>query len=352
MKKAIIICAFLLQCFTIQAVEVVFRFDDFQLHSDSIQQRLLETFYDHRIPISLAVIPYFNDKPFFEEGAYLSLLNTMYSEGMVEIALHGLNHEHISKEGEIPGLSLQKQLDMISKGKHILDSLFPTVITFIPPFNAYDENTLKALEELEFECISSEIYAGHPLNSNKLWYYPETIDHPNKLIKAIEDNRNRNGIIILMFHHYDFDENFSMDDLDMLLGSIQNMKDVECLTFKMLCDRNTVSDASRVKANVEVNLLSRFLNTRQMLQSKSFTNTVSVCNLLIYVLMALLVILFGWFVLGISSKGYFIGAGIIMALSCIVVWWHLLTPWKSLAAILFVTITYVIANWLKDRKRR
>ena len=102
-----------------------------------------------------------------------------------------------------------------------------------------------------------------------------------------------------------------MDDLDMLLGSIQNMKDVECLTFKMLCDRNTVSDASRVKANVEVNLLSRFLNTRQMLQSKSFTNTVSVCNLLIYVLMALLVILFGWFVLGISSKGYFIGAGII-----------------------------------------
>ena len=210
---------------------------------------------------------------------------------------------------------------------------------------------MKALEELGFVCISAEMYADQPVSSDRLWYYPGTIDHPSKLIKAIEDNRNRNGIITLVMHQYDFDEYFSMDDLDGLLGSIQSMKDVECMTFKMLCDRNIVSDASRFKANIGVNLLSRFLNTGQMLQTKSFTTAVSIFNLLIYALMVLLVILFGWFVLGIIDKGYFIGAGVIMALSCIVVWWHLLTPWKSLAAILFVAIAYVIANWLKDRKK-
>lgn len=342
----------LLQCLTIQAVNVVFRYDDYCMRPDSLQERLLETFYKHRIPISLAVIPYLGDNPLFEEGAYLSLLNTMNYEGLAEIALHGLNHSYLSGKGEFVGLSLQNQLDMLSKGKRVLDSLFVSTKTFIPPFNAYDGNTLKALEILGFDCISSEMYKGHPLSSKKLQYYPETIDHPNKLIKAIEDNKNRNGIIILMFHHYDFDESFSMEDLDSLLMSVQDMKYVECLTFQMLCDRNVKSDGNRVKANIEINLLSKILKTGQMLQTKSFAITIRICNLLIYAIVALIVILFGRFAFGIHSKRYYIGAGIILALSCIIVWWHLLTPLKSMMVILLVSIIYVIANLLKKRSER
>ena len=100
MKKIVLICIFLLHCFSIQAVEVVFRFDDFRLYPDSLQERLLKTFYYHRIPISLAVIPCSEDNLFFKDGNYLPLLMKMNSEGMAEIALHGLNHRFDGNGGE------------------------------------------------------------------------------------------------------------------------------------------------------------------------------------------------------------------------------------------------------------
>lgn len=352
MKKIVLICIFLLHCFSIQAVEVVFRFDDFRLYPDSLQERLLKTFYYHRIPISLAVIPCSEDNLFFKDGNYLPLLMKMNSEGMAEIALHGLNHRFDGNGGEFKGFPLDRQKAMIFKGKHLLDSLFSPIVTFIPPWNNYDDNTLVTLELFGFKCISSCMTIGQPLSSKKLQYFPETIDHPNKLIKAIEDNRNREGIIVLMFHHYDFDKSFSMEDLDLLLINIQNMKNIECLTFKMLCDRHTKSDGNRVKANIEINLLSKILKTGQMLQTKSFAITIRICNLLIYVIIVLIVILFGGFAFGIHSKGYYIGAGIILVLSCLIVWWHFLTPLKSMMAILLVSIIYVIANLLKKRSKR
>jgi peptidoglycan/xylan/chitin deacetylase (PgdA/CDA1 family) len=352
MKRVLLLYVCLLQCLTIQAVNIVFRYDDYRLIPDSLQERLLETFNKHNIPISIAVVPCHNDSLLFKEGAYLSLLKTMNCEGLVEIALHGLNHSNISGEGEFIGITIQKQLDMLSKGKRILDSLFDSTQTFIPPYNAYDDNTLKALEILGFDCISSEMYDGHSLSSKRLQYYPETIDHPNKLIKAIEDNKNRNGIIILMFHNYDFDESFSMEKLDSLLMSIRNMKDIECLTFKMLCDRHIRSDGSRIKANVEVNLLSKMLKTGQMLQTKPFAITIRICNLMIYAIIALIIILFGRFAFGIHTKEYYIGAGIILALSCIIVWWHFLTPLKSMMVILLTSIIYVIVCSLKKQSKR
>ena len=352
MKKLLPLCLLLFQCLTSQAVvSVVFRFDDFLLSPDSLQENLLETFNRHNIPITLAVIPCSKDTLFFHKGKYLPLLMKMNSEGRVELALHGLNHRMNGKGGEFAGLPLQMQIEMLTKGKQLLDSLFSTTITFVPPWNSYDDNTLMAMEELGFKCISSCMTIGQPLSSKKLQYYPETIDHPNKLIKAIEDNQNRNGIIILMFHHYDFDQ-FTMEDLDALLTKLDGMNNVECLTFKVLCDRNVKSDKVRFKANVEINLLSKLLKTGQMLQTKSFSIVVRICNVLIYCMLVLIVVLLGRFVLGLRGNVYYYGAGIILVLISVIVWWHLLTPLKSIMLALIVLAIHVAANLLISRKQQ
>lgn len=349
MKKIIPLLLLLFQCLTIQAVSVVFRFDDYQLVSDSIQDRLLKTFNKYDIPISLAIIPCYGDNLYFEDGTYLPLLMKMNSEGKVEVALHGLNHQHNGNSGEFSGLSLQKQVEMLSKGKHILDSLFSPTISFVPPWNSYDDNTLIALEKLGFKCISSCMTIGQPLSSKMLQYYPETIDHPNKLKKAIEDNQNRNGIIILMFHAYDFDQIFSMEDLDALLMDLKSRKDVEFLTFKTLCYRNEKSDKCRFKANIEVNLLTKLMKTSQMLQTKPFAIIVRICNVLIYNVLFFIFVLFGRLMMGLRGRRYYYGAIIIMVLIYVIVWWHILSPLKSIIAVVMLSIIYVFINMLIDK---
>ena len=352
MKRCIFVILLSLQCLIVQAVNVVFRFDDFRLCPDTLQEQLLETFVRHKIPISLAVIPCSDDKLFFTEGSYLAQLKGATETGLIEIAQHGLNHRFIGFGGEFAGISFQRQMDMLSKGKHLLDSLFMPIITFVPPWNSYDDNTLRALELLGFECMSSCMTIGQPLSSAKLQYYPETIDHPNKLINAIKDNKNRNGIIILMFHDYDFDDSFSMSDMDALLNKLNDMDGVECLTFKMLCEKRVKSDRFRFKANIEINLLSKFLKSGQMLQTKLFAVSVRIINLLIYIFIVLVFFLFGWFVCKFRNNYFLLLIVCVMGLVGIVVWWHLLTPLKAVLFTFLISFGALFGALLMNYKKK
>ena len=267
------------------------------------------------------------------------------------MALHGLNHRFEGKSGEFSGVPFERQFAMISKGKHILDSLFSPTVTFIPPWNSYDDNTLKALEELGLKCISSCMTIGQPLTSKIIAYYPETIDHPSKLMQAIDDNRNRTGIIILMFHHYDFTQSFTMEDMDVLLKSIKDMNDVECYTFRSLCDRQVNSDEVRFKANIEINLLSKVLRTGQMLQTKSYAITIRVFNLLIYMFIVLAAFVVCRFVFGLRSLGYELGWGIILILTGNIVWWHVIGSLKALMLVFVISISYIVIGLVTHRNR-
>ena len=182
-------------------------------------------------------------------------------------------------------------------------------------------------------------------------YFPETVEHPNELLNAIKNNRHRNGIIVLMFHSYDFDQNFTLSDLDKLLSCVKDLENVECLTFKMLCDRQVKSDEVRFNANIEINLLSKIMKTNQMLQTKSFAIFIRICNLLIYVLILLAIMLLGRFVFGLKRNGYEIGCGIIIIATGIVVWWHILTPLKSMMTAIAITIVYILVYLLVNRRK-
>lgn len=86
MKKSFFVILLSLHCHIVQAVNVVFRFDDYRLCPDTLQEQLLETFIRHNIPISLAVIPCSEDSLFFTEGPYYAQLKRATEVGLIEIA--------------------------------------------------------------------------------------------------------------------------------------------------------------------------------------------------------------------------------------------------------------------------
>jgi peptidoglycan/xylan/chitin deacetylase (PgdA/CDA1 family) len=357
MNKGIIICSIvLLLGNTLHADEqkVVFRYDDFTLRNDSINDKIISIFIDHDIPLVLGVIPCGHDENLIIDPDYSQFvkLKNAVNIGLFEIALHGLTHEQLDN-GEFGNVPYKEQYRRLAKGKFLLDSVFRTnVQTFIPPWNVYDDNTLKALDALSFRSISSSMTIDQPVSNKHINYYPHTLDSPKLLLKAMEDNKNRNGIIVLMFHPYDFNKEFTADSLENILIRISNNREVEFTTFAGLLTKNNLSDAKRINANLETNLLTKLLKTRTMIQKTSYTLFLRITNLFLYMVISIFTFSFSRFLLGMKSVKMNVIFSVLLILMGITVWIHLTGPLKLLLVaislpiltVVIFKIVYVIVN--------
>jgi predicted deacetylase len=79
------------------------------------------------------------------------------------IAQHGYTHRyttseagilHINRFSEFAGISYERQLDMLKRGKDILHSHGIESKVFMAPAHSFDKNTLRALIELGFEYVT------------------------------------------------------------------------------------------------------------------------------------------------------------------------------------------------------
>jgi len=146
-------------------------------------------------------------------------LATAVRSGLVEIALHGFAHRdnaiapvNPGSESEFRDLSYSSQLRMLTAGKATLESLYHVnVTTFIPPWNSYDENTLRALDSLGFDLVSgaSQTY-GIAANGSfaRLRFLPYTC-LPGHLREAVDFARvssDPDPIIVVLLHPFNFVE--------------------------------------------------------------------------------------------------------------------------------------------------
>ncbi len=336
-------------------ISVVFRYDDFTLTDDSVNTGIVKLFQKHSIPLVLGVIPFdVSENDIFQDDySLLPLLKYAVQNQSIEIALHGYNHTRVSTNGEFGNVPIKEQFRRIDLGKSFLDSVFQQeIITFIPPWNAYDENTLKVMEVLEMKIISSSLTINQPYSNERISYLPHTIDNPALLIPILEQNKNRSGVIVLMFHPYDIGKHFSLQDLDSLLSKVSRY-DLNFTTFKGLIIEKESADGKRFGANLEVNLMSKLLNTHGVLYSTCRNFIVKILNLLIYLLIvaflfSLPLILFSKF-LRIERKKVISLGSILLIICGIAVWFHWLGPLKlmiisSLLALFGGSILSVIIN--------
>jgi peptidoglycan/xylan/chitin deacetylase (PgdA/CDA1 family) len=356
MKNSILFLISLTFCFSLSAknIQLVFRYDDFMLKSDSLNEGVVRLFQKHHIPLVLGVIPC-NSKEtmIFERGyPFLPVLKQGAANQSIEIAQHGLNHINISN-GEFGNVAKEEQSRRLRKGKVILDSIFNIkIITFIPPYNAYDCNTLDVIENRGVKVISSSLCINQPWTNSSISYFPETIENFGSLLSVLNHNKYRKGVVVVMFHHYTFDKKYTLNKLDSLLKKINELNYVKCVTFSQLYNNKQISDRKRMDANMEINLLSKYFHLNGMIQTTSFVYFIRILNLAIYLFMSELLYILSIYLLfkrknNISVKLKFILGFLLMLLTVYGVWFHILGPLKLLIAVFLISISSVLILKLK-----
>lgn len=260
-------------------IRIVFRYDDYILVPSKFCDSLLYIFHKNNIPLCLGVIPFDRANIIINKlnQEQINDLRSRIQKKEIEVALHGYNHLNILKPSflnkntysEFASENYFKQFDKLSKGKKALDSLLNIEINvFVPPFDTYDNNTLKALIDLNFKIISGDKYGGCIYDEIK--YIPATYGDFFKLSEIIEKNINDNVTIVFLFHPYSFIENsfkypdiieprISLNYLDSLLSSIKK-QDISFYTFSDLAKTENFDRALYESNSLKYNLLTKILN--------------------------------------------------------------------------------------------
>jgi hypothetical protein len=257
---------------------IVFRFDDFDNKFDTEKVlRIFNIIKTNKISITVGVVPFLcsinQEDPSPQsilpiDSNRADILKTALKEGIIEIALHGYSHQTTDKNefSEFSGISLEQQVEKITKGKRYLEKVLDcTVTTFIPPWNQYDINTLKALDMLKFSTISADP-RGEVINNTALKFLPETCSLWD-LRREIETTRNsteNQKVIVVLFHGYNF------KDFNSKKGNITLKEFAELLHYLKI--QENVQMMSIAKAVILINDLSveRFIDNQKIWSLSGF----------------------------------------------------------------------------------
>lgn len=242
-------------------IHVVFRLDDFSaLSSADFELRTIDAFRKARASITIGVIPFHYTVPGADPSSpdvvpltplKAAMLKAAVKDGTVDIALHGYSHQAINAEhtAEFSGLGYDMQLERLAKGKEFLEAMIGVpVTTFVPPWNRYDLNTLRALEELGFSTISASL-PGPAIKESSLNFLPATCDikHLQDAVRAARNSSADQPLIVVLFHEYDFREvdekqgNITYPEFADLLEWLHSGGDVRLLS---------ISEATKVIHNL------------------------------------------------------------------------------------------------------
>jgi hypothetical protein len=152
-------------------------------------------------------------------------------------------------------LGVQDQIERLQKGHDLLRSVGLDTQVFVPPWNNYDDNTLEALAQQEFGCISADRY--RPCRQRFLRYIPITTDMSELrlAVRSAKNSHDSDPIIGVLLHPYDFEESgdprgaMTCKSFDSELRWLTAQPGVRILSVGHLCRENETLDADRFRAN-------------------------------------------------------------------------------------------------------
>lgn len=188
-------------------------------------------------------------------------------------------------------------------GKGVLNScISQDIVTFIPPFNAFNDSTLLAIQDNGLFILSADMYSI--IYRSGIQYYPETLGHLMKskgiwhtAEDAIFGCNQKDAICVVMFHAYDLPDEASWLRLANLLDACKADKNVHLHTFRSLYESGNLSSQYRYRANQLHSLLQKHLLHPGVLHTTWLCWLVHLLNALMYALLPLLALLMGWCVL-------------------------------------------------------
>lgn len=179
------------------SVHYLIRIDDVcpTMNSENFS-RLKDMLHQHDIKPIIGIIPDNADPKLMTEqpkDTFWMDMKSLSEKGWI-IAQHGYRHEYITPNGgllginqksEFAGLSYERQLEKIALGKKILEERLGRSITWwMAPAHSFDENTCRALVDLQFKYISDGI-ALTPFQRFGLTWIPQQLWQPKKKLYGL-----------------------------------------------------------------------------------------------------------------------------------------------------------------------
>jgi hypothetical protein len=262
-------------------VTVVFRYDDYCSRTDTeLEKRIIADFKNHNVCCTFSIIPFVKAKNYLEfepqdviplTPEKIAIARDAIKAGAMDAAQHGYSHQTLQTKGwhtEFQTLDYSTQMEKLKKGKVFLEKVLDRpIITFVPPYNAYDAITIEALEKLNFQCLSAGM-EGEAVPSTSLKILPGTCNLAN-LKNTIEYARkivDYDPIICVVFHQYVFtdvetvtekeDINYKMsyDKFSELLSWVASQEDIRIMSIDQV-----------LKTKVDLSM-DRFINNKYYLQ--------------------------------------------------------------------------------------
>lgn len=225
-------------------------------------KRLFERFEKHKSTLAVGIVPYvgahavvpsdsepgkqFGGGWLLGDDEWVTLLRDYVSRGVVEPALHGFEHHrtspHNHRPGEFAAQPYDWQLSRIRMGRGALEHCLGTPVRgFIPPWNAWDANTVNALDDLGFQWLSVDLHHCHVKSANVQVFPQCTWDPSQALLWIREGNIPPRAAIVLVTHPFDF-ENAATGPayfaaLDELLAAVELSPDWSSIGFGELISR-------------------------------------------------------------------------------------------------------------------
>lgn len=233
-------------------VNVVFRLDDYSASSNTdMELKIIDAFRKNEACITLGVIPYVcaNDihDPSPQDVIPLTslkgdILKSGFNDGILDVALHGYSHQTISagQWTEFSGLDYNSQVKRLAKGRKLLEDMIDAPVdTFVPPWNRYDLNTLRALEALGFSTLSADNKTGEVTETCNLNFLPysSNLSGVRDAVKASRTSSDTQPVIVVLFHEYDFKEidekrgSITYQEFYALLNWLKSQKDIRLLSI-------------------------------------------------------------------------------------------------------------------------
>ena len=262
-----------------KTIHVVFRYDDFSAKSPTqTELKIIQAFQRKQAALTVGVIPFVctgnQHDPSPQDTLALPphktrILKKAVQQGVVDVALHGYSHQthQAGFLSEFAGADYPTQLKKLERAKRYLEKITQTPVnTFVPPWNRYDGNTLRALEKLQFKTLSaSENEPSSERSGLKFLPFSVGLPHLRDAVQAARASHDAEPMLVVLFHGYDFESSqdsrahMTFEEFTKLLNWLSAQQDVQMLSVSQAAHEIEDLGATRYAANKRHNILSSLL---------------------------------------------------------------------------------------------
>ncbi len=252
----------------------VVRYDDFSAASNTgVEEALFDIFLRHRIPCTVAVIPFICDpenllsngivKPSPLPLEKARSLDELLKERLAEVALHGFSHlalapmrEHQEFSDAMP---VETQRALIRRGRQYLEDIFGVKVRlFVPPWNRLGASTSAVLRE-EGLMMSGDLRTDGNQDFELAQAPCATlIPETERALLAARRLGGRSHLVGTMIHDYDFAESgykvssLRIPEFEVIASDWSKLRNVRRMLVTDAILDNEEPAAERVRANTQL----------------------------------------------------------------------------------------------------